>query len=162
MAKFKKNKKTACCISCSCWNCFLHDKKKRKKSPWVTRGGSVFQWQLHTRLCRMRPLMGSRASYTVRASFTQSLGSMRNEETVRRMREPGTAVSFTWQFTPPQDEKTFRGTLAPGRLAYILSTHCEPARRDNKKTNQWKHNVTHSGDFTHLDQVFGPPAAFDV
>lgn len=76
-------------------------------------------------LCRMRPLMGSRASYTVRASFTQSLGSITNEVMVRRIREPGTAVSFTWQFIPPHDEKMFKGTVTPGRLAYILSTHCE-------------------------------------
>lgn len=68
-------------------------------------------------LCRMRPLMGSRASYTVKASLTQSVGSMRNEVMVRRMREPGTTVSFTWQLTPPHDEKTFKGTLDPGRLA---------------------------------------------
>ena len=73
--------------------------------------------------------MGSRASYTVRASLTQSLGSMRKEVTVRRIREPGTEVSFTWQFTP-HEEKTFKGTLAPGRLAYSLSTHCEPGRRE--------------------------------
>lgn len=68
-------------------------------------------------LCRMRPLMGRRASYTVRESLTQWVGSMRKEETVRRMRNPGLVVSFTWQLTPPQEEKTFKGTLAPGRLA---------------------------------------------
>lgn len=78
-------------------------------------------------LCRMRPLMGNRASYTVRASPTQLLASMRNEATVRRMKEPGTEVSFTWQLTPPQEEKTLRGTLDPERLAYSLSTHSEPA-----------------------------------
>lgn len=83
---------------------------------------------VYAHLCRMRPLMGSRESYTVRASLTQSLGSMRNKVTVRRMREPGTAVSFTWQLTPPHDEKTFKGTLAPGRLANSLSTHSEPGR----------------------------------
>lgn len=77
----------------------------------------------------MRPLMGSRASYTVRASLTQSLASMRREATVRRMKEPGTEVSFTWQLTPPQEEKTLRGTLDPGRLAYSLSTHSEPVGR---------------------------------
>ena len=84
--------------------------------------------------------MGSRASYTVRASLTQSLGSMRNEVTVRRITEPGTEVSFTWQLTPPHDEKTFKGTLAPGRLAYSLSTHSEPERREE---NSPTHNVTY-------------------
>lgn len=92
---------------------------------------------VYAHLCRMRPLMGSRVSYTVKASLTQSLGSMRNEVTVRRTREPGTAVSFTWQLTPPHDEKTFKGTLAPGRLAYSLSTHSEPGRsgKDYKTHN---------------------------
>lgn len=89
---------------------------------------TVVQRQLHTHLWRMRPLMGSRASYTVRASFTQSVGSMRKLVMVRRIREPGTAVSFRWQLKPPQDEKMFKGTFAPGRLAYILSTHCDPER----------------------------------
>lgn len=89
---------------------------------------------VYAHLCRMRPLMGSRASYTVRASLTQWLGSMRNEVTVRRMREPGTAVSFTWQLTPPHDEKTFKGTLAPRRLAYSLSTHSEPGRSGKNLT----------------------------
>lgn len=65
----------------------------------------------------MRPLMGRRVSYTVRASLTQWEGSMRNEETVRRIRKPGVVVSFTWQLTPPQEEKMFNGTFAPGRLA---------------------------------------------
>lgn len=68
-------------------------------------------------LWRIRPLMGRRASYTVRASLTQSVGSMRKEATVRRIRNPGAVVSFTWQLTPPQEEKTFNGTLAPGRWA---------------------------------------------
>lgn len=93
------------------------------------------QTVVQTHLCRMRPLMGSRASYTVRASFTQSLGSITNEVMVRRIREPGTAVSFTWQFIPPHDGKMFKGTVTPGRLAYILSTHCESERREKKNTN---------------------------
>lgn len=88
------------------------------------KGNVWFGTQTH--LCRMRPLMGSRASYTTRASFTQSLGSTRNEVTVRRIKAPGAAVSLTWQLTPPHDEKTFKGTLTPWRLAYILSTHWEP------------------------------------
>lgn len=81
----------------------------------------VVMWRNRPReaahLCRMRPLMGRRASYTVRASLMQSVGSMRNEATVRRIRNPGVVLSFTWQLTPPQEEKTFNGTLAPGRLA---------------------------------------------
>lgn len=51
--------------------------------------------------------------------------------TVSRMMEPGTDVSFTWQLRPPHEEKTFSGTLTPGRTAYSLSTHSEPERVEN-------------------------------
>lgn len=120
---------------------------------WDLRHGAEAQ----THLCRMRPLMGSRASYTIRASSTQSLGSMRKELTVRRMKDPGTEVSLTWQITLPQDEKTFKGTFAPRRLAYNLSTHCEPGRRikDTKK-----HCGTFS--FTLIRWLLYIPAVFDV
>lgn len=92
---------------------FVYKKKRKKKS--------LFMWRKRpseaAHLCRMRPLMGRRASYTVRASLTQSVGSMRSEATVRRIRNPGAVASFTWQLRPPQEEKTFNGTVAPGRLA---------------------------------------------
>lgn len=66
--------------------------------------GAYFNARSEAHLCSMRPLMGSRASYTSTASLTQSVGSTRNEETVRRIREKGAEVSFTWQLTPPQEE----------------------------------------------------------
>lgn len=94
-------------------------KRKTKKHTHINRGGLAVVWRNKeaAHLCRMRPLMGRRASYMVRASLVQSVGSMRKDATVRRIRNPGVAVSFTWQLTPPQEEKMFNGTLAPGRLA---------------------------------------------
>lgn len=88
--------------------------------------------------------MGSRASYTVSASLTQSLGSMMKDVNVRRIREPATVRSFTWQLTPPHDEKTFNGTRTPGRLAYSLSTHSEPGhkRRRRRRRRLGTHNDT--------------------
>lgn len=95
---------------------------------------------------RMRPLMGSRASYTNRASSTQSLGSMRNKVTVSRIKNPGAAVSFTWQLTPPHDEKTFKGILIPRRLAYSFSIHWEPGRGEG--------NLGGHGGYTDLFTFF--------
>lgn len=96
-------------------------KQKTRKPTHISQGGLAVVWRNRPReaahLCRMRPLMGRRASYMVRASLVQSLGSIRNDATVRRIRNPGVVVSFTWQLTPPQEEKMFNGTLAPGRLA---------------------------------------------
>lgn len=79
-------------------------------------------------LCKVLALIGSSASYTVRASYMQSLGSMSMLFTVSRMTVPGADVSLTWQLRPPQDEKTFSGTLTSGRPAYSLSTHSEPEK----------------------------------
>lgn len=96
-------------------------KQKTKNQRTLINQGLAVVWRNRPReaahLWRMRPLMGRRASYMVRASLVQSVGSIRNDATVRRIRNPGVVVSFTWQLTPPQEEKMFNGTLAPGRLA---------------------------------------------
>lgn len=94
---------------------------ENKQHTHINQGRLAVVWRNRPReaahLCRMRPLIGRRASYMVRASLVQSVGSIRNDATVRRIRNPGVVVSFTWQLTPPQEEKMFNGTLAPGRLA---------------------------------------------